>query len=148
MGVSIPEIRKTVVIHAPVEKVWQAVATQEGIAAWFMPNTFEPVLGQEFVLHAGPFGDSPCKVTELSPPYRLGFDWDEDWHVVFELRELADGATEFTLIHSGWDADKVTRFGQPHPVVRNVMDDGWEKKVKQTLRSFVEGAAMDHGSQT
>jgi uncharacterized protein YndB with AHSA1/START domain len=67
-----------------------------------MPNTFEPVLGRDFILHAGP--DSPCKVTELDPPNMLGFDWDEDWHVVFELRELEDSKTEFTLIHSGLDA--------------------------------------------
>lgn len=128
-----PEIRKTIILHASIEKVWKAVATSEGIAAWWMPNTFEPVLGHEFILRAGPFGDSPCKVTELDPPDRVGFDWGTDWHLVFELREVEEGKAEFTLIHSGWDADKVTEFGQPHSVVRGIMDGGWEKIVNEKL---------------
>jgi hypothetical protein len=33
--------------------------------------------------------------------------------------------TEFTLIHSGWDADKATEFGEIHPIVRGRMDQGW-----------------------
>lgn len=133
----LPDIRKTVVLNAPIEKVWKLVATAEGIASWWMPNTFQPVLGHEFVLHTGQFGDSPCKVTELDPPHRVGFKWGKDWHLVFELKALEDGKTEFTLIHSGWDADNVTEFGQPHPVVRRIMDGGWEKIVKENLPASV-----------
>jgi uncharacterized protein YndB with AHSA1/START domain len=133
----LPDIRKTVVLNAPIEKVWKLVATAEGIASWWMPNTFQPVLGHEFVLHTGQFGDSPCKVTELDPPHRVGFNWGKDWHLVFELKALEDGKTEFTLIHSGWDADNVTEFGQPHPVVRRNMDGGWEKIVKENLPASV-----------
>lgn len=134
---SLPEIRKTIILNAPIEKVWKAVSTSEGIAAWWMPNTFEPVLGHEFILHAGQFGDSPCKVTELDPPYRLGFNWGKDWHLAFKLKSL-DGKTEFTLIHSGWEADKATEFGQPHTVIRSIMDGGWDKIVKEKLPSYIE----------
>lgn len=134
----LPEIRKTVVLNAPIEKVWQAVATSEGIAAWWMPNTFEPVVGREFILHAGQFGDSPCKVTEIDPPHRLSFDWDKDWNLTFELKQLEEGKTEFTLIHSGWDADKTTAFGQPHSVIREIMSGGWEGIVKEKLVQYVE----------
>jgi uncharacterized protein YndB with AHSA1/START domain len=135
----LPEVRKRIVLNASIQKVWQAVATKEGIAGWWMPNTFEPVIGREFTLHTGPFGDSRCIVTELDPPHRVGFDWDEDWHLVFELRELEDGKTEFTLIHSGWDAAKLTKTGQPHAVIRNIMDNGWEGLVNEKLRAYVEG---------
>jgi len=103
-----------------------------------MENTFEPVLGQEFVLHAGPYGDSHCMVTELEPMSRVGFDWDIDWHLTFEVRDLGDNKTEFTLIHSGFDTGKSTTFGQPHTVVREIMDGGWEKIVKEKLPSFIE----------
>jgi uncharacterized protein YndB with AHSA1/START domain len=133
------EIRKTVVLNAPIVKVWNAVATSEGIAAWWMPNTFVPELGKEFILHAGPFGDSPCKVTELDPPNRLSFDWGKDWHLLFELRELDDNKTEFTLVHSGWDPDKVTEFGQSHTVIMDKMDNGWDKIVNENLTSYIEG---------
>lgn len=134
----IPEIRKTIVLNAPIEKVWKAVATSEGIAAWWMGNTFEPVVGYEFILHAGQFGDSPCTVTEIDPPNRVGFNWDKDWHLAFELKALEDGKTEFTLIHSGWDSEKVTAFGQPHAVIREVMNGGWESIVKENLVKYVE----------
>jgi uncharacterized protein YndB with AHSA1/START domain len=133
------EIRKTVVLNAPIVKVWNAVATSEGIAAWWMPNTFVPELGKEFILHAGPFGDSPCKVTELDPPNRLSFDWGKDWHLLFELKELDDNKTEFTLVHSGWDPDKVTEFGQAHTVIMDRMDNGWDKIVNENLTSYIEG---------
>jgi len=132
------DIRKVIVLKAPIDKVWKAVSTSEGIAAWWMPSTFEPVVGHEFVLHSGQFGDSPCKVTELEPPHRLSFNWGKDWQLTFELKELEEGKTEFTLIHSGWDPDKVTEFGQPHTVIRGIMDGGWEKIANEKLPAYVE----------
>lgn len=134
---AIPDIRQTQLLKAPIRKVWNAVATSEGIEAWFMPNTFQPIAGYEFVLKAGPFGDSPCQVTELDPPNKLSFTWGKDWVLTFELVEQ-EGQTEFTLIHSGWSADEVTEFGETHAVVRERMSQGWEG-MGQKLRVFVEG---------
>ncbi|TYP78075.1 SRPBCC family protein [Paenibacillus methanolicus] len=122
---TLPDIRKTITLQAPIEKVWKAVATAEGISAWFMPNDFEPVVGHEFHLEAGHFGKSPCKVTDIDPPNRLSFTWGKDWTLTFEL--AAEGeATSFTLIHAGWTAEQVTEFGQPHEAVRDTMSQGWE----------------------
>jgi len=135
---ALPEIRKTVVLNAPIEKVWKAVATAEGIAGWWMKSTFEPVAGRDFVLHTEHFGDSPCRVTEIEPLARVGFNWGKDWHITFELKALEGGKTEFTLIHSGWDAGKETEFGQPHTKIRGIMDGGWEKIVKEDLPAYVE----------
>ncbi|MBD2863012.1 SRPBCC family protein [Paenibacillus oceani] len=132
---SIPDIRKTLVLNAPIAKVWGAVATAEGIAAWFMPNDFKPEMGCEFHLEAGPFGRSPCKVTEIDPPNRLTFHWGEQWSVTFELAEQGD-KTEFTLIHSGWDLNKVTEFGEAHTIVRDRMNNGWTGIV-QKLGAYV-----------
>lgn len=70
---TLPDIRQTVVLNAPIQKVWNAVATSEGLAAWFMPNDFRPVVGHAFHLDAGPYGKSPCKVMEVDPPHRLSF---------------------------------------------------------------------------
>ena len=134
---TLPEIRKTIILNAPIEKVWKAVATSEGIAAWWMPKTFEPEHGKEFILHAGPFGDSPCKVTELDPPNTLSFDWGKDWQLTFQLKELGN-QTEFTLIHAGWDPEKTTEFGQPHSVIRGIMDNGWDKIVNEALPASLE----------
>ncbi|CAM2876751.1 SRPBCC domain-containing protein [Paenibacillus sediminis] len=132
---TLPDIRQTEVFNAPIQKVWEAVATSEGIAAWFMPNDFQPVLGYEFHLNAGPYGMSPCKVTEIDPPNRLSFKWGKDWTLTFELVDL-NGKTQFTVIHSGWDVNKVTEFGETHTIVRDRMDHGWaglKKKLGEYL---------------
>lgn len=131
------DVVKEVTIKAPAAKVWEAVATADGIAAWFMPNNFEPILGYEFQLNAGPFGHSPCKVLELDPPNRLVFSWDKDWTVTFQLKETEEG-TKFTLIHGGWNADTATAFGEKHAAVRERMAGGWVG-ILQKLVTTVEG---------
>lgn len=133
---TLPDIRQTLLLNASVQKVWAAVATAEGISAWFMPNDFEPVEGHEFHIEAGPFGKSPCKVTVIDPPNRLSFNWGKDWTLTFELAQCGD-QTEFTLIHGGWDADKVTEFGETHALVRERMNQGWSGMVKK-LGAYVE----------
>lgn len=133
---TLPDIRQTLVLNAPIQKVWEAVSTSAGIEAWFMPNDFRPVLGQEFTLRS-PYGDSPCKVTELDPPNRLSFAWGKDWQVTFTLKDL-EGKTEFTLVHSGWSAETKTEVGESHTVVRDRMEDGWGSAVLPRLRKYVE----------
>jgi len=133
----LPNICQTALFQAPIQKVWEAVATSEGLAAWFMPNDFQAVVGHSFHLNAGPFGMSPCQVTEVDPPHRLSFRWGKDWTITFELKEKGE-QTEFTLIHSGWDSEQVTEFGEAHMVVRDRMDQGW-KKLVQSLGAYVEG---------
>ncbi|BBH24578.1 hypothetical protein Back11_59230 [Paenibacillus baekrokdamisoli] len=133
---SLPDIRHTLVLQAPISKVWEAVSTSEGIAAWFMPNDFQPIEGHEFEINAGPFGMSPCKVIEITPQTRMAFEWGKDWKITCELVDQ-DGKTEFTLIHSGWNADTITEFGQPHTIVRGFMDQGWNGIIN-ALRTYVE----------
>ncbi|OAB43752.1 SRPBCC family protein [Paenibacillus glacialis] len=132
----IPDIVQTLILKASIQKVWNAVATAEGIAAWFMPNDFQPIEGYEFHLEAGPFGKSPCKVTVIDPPHKLSFNWGKDWAITFELVEL-EGTTEFTLTHSGWDADSITEFGETHAIVRERMANGWVGLV-DSLRKIIE----------
>jgi len=134
---TLPDIRKSLVLDAPIAKVWEAVATAEGIAAWFMPNDFQPVAGYEFTIEAGPWGKSPCKVTELDPPNRLSFKWGKDWTLTFQLEEQGE-QTAFTLIHGGWNTDEATEFGEPHEVVRDRMDQGWSG-ITQKLAGIIEG---------
>ncbi len=133
---AVETIRHSSLFNAPLQKVWKAVASSEGISAWFMPNDFEPEMGHEFSLHT-PYGISPCRVTELDPPNRLSFTWGEDWHVTFELKEL-EGKTEFTLIHAGWDEKKVTETGESHAVIRERMDHGWREAVLPRLKEYVD----------
>lgn len=130
------EVRKSILIDAPIEKVWDYVATAKGITAWFMPNDMQPIEGKEFTLEAGQWGNSTCKVTEVNPPSRLSFEWGRDWLVSFELKQT-DNQTELTLIHAGWEEGKETEFGQSHREVRSRMSGGWDGLVVK-LKNVVE----------
>lgn len=134
---STTEIRKNIVINAPIETVWPYVSTADGIGAWFMPNDMEPIEGNEFTLQAGPWGESLCKVTEVQSPNRLAFDWGKDWQIRFELKEI-EGQTELTFIHAGWEDGKQTEFGESHDLVKPRMSGGWDgllAKLKKTIES-------------
>jgi uncharacterized protein YndB with AHSA1/START domain len=129
---NLQDITQTVVYNAPIEKVWNAVSTSEGIAAWFMPNDFQPEVGHEFHLQS-PFGPSPCKVIQLEPPHRLSFTWDTDgWIVTFLLKEM-DGKTEFTLIHGGWKQPDtiLPKANEKASVIRDRMNHGWIKIIER-----------------
>ncbi|WP_414050810.1 SRPBCC family protein [Macrococcus animalis] len=131
------DIKKTIVLEHPIEKVWQAIATREGINGWWMPNTFEPVEGKSFTLSAGAYGESECKVTEIIEHEKVAFDWAKDWHMTFLVNAIDTEQTEFTMIHSGWDDGIETEFNQPHAVVRGFMADGWEKIVNEGLSNYL-----------
>jgi uncharacterized protein YndB with AHSA1/START domain len=137
---TLQDIKKTVILEAPIQKVWDTVSTAEGIASWFMPNDFQPKVGHEFHVQS-PFGPSPCKVTELDAPHRLSFSWDTDgWFISFLLKEV-DGKTEFTLIHGGWkEPDTILpKPNEKSSVIRDRMNHGWEQIVNQGLKKAVEG---------
>lgn len=137
---TLQDIKKTVILEAPIQKVWDTVSTAEGIASWFMPNDFQPKVGHEFHVQS-PFGPSPCKVTELDAPHRLSFSWDTDgWFISFLLKEL-DGKTEFTLIHGGWKEPEtiLPKPNEKSSVIRDRMDHGWEQIVHAKLKKVVEG---------
>ncbi|MET1180998.1 SRPBCC domain-containing protein [Peribacillus simplex] len=137
---TLQDIKKTVILEAPIQQVWDTVSTAEGIASWFMPNDFQPKVGHEFHVQS-PFGPSPCKVTELDAPHRLSFSWDTDgWFISFILKEL-DGKTEFTLIHGGWKEPEtiLPKPNEKSSVIRERMDHGWEQIVHAKLKKVVEG---------
>jgi uncharacterized protein YndB with AHSA1/START domain len=120
----LPDIQRTIIMEAPIQKVWNAIATSEGLAAWLMPNDFQPVMGHEFTFRSVPQhgwdGIVYCKVMELNPPKRLGFTWcgnNMEQYVSFELIELEKDKTQFTLVHAGWSEENA--------MIRDIMYDGW-----------------------
>lgn len=137
---TLQDIKQTVIFEAPIQKVWEAVSTSEGIASWFMPNDFQPKVGFEFHLQS-PFGPSPCKVLEIDAPHRLSFAWDLDgWIVSFQLKELGN-KTEFTLVHDGWkQPDEILpKANEKSSVIRDRMAQGWVGLVNERLKKVVEG---------
>ncbi|WP_342045431.1 SRPBCC family protein [Bacillus sp. OTU530] len=137
---TLQDIKQTIVLKAPIQKVWDTVSTSEGIGLWFMPNDFQPKVGYEFHLQS-PFGPSPCKVLEIDAPHRLSFAWDTDgWIVSFILKELGDAQTEFTIIHGGWKHPEtiLSKANEKSSVIRDRMEHGWTAIVHERLRKAVE----------
>ncbi|WP_075983063.1 SRPBCC family protein [Bacillus massilinigeriensis] len=136
---TLQDIKQTIILEAPIQKVWKTVSTAEGIESWFMPNDFEPKVGHEFHVQS-PFGPSPCKVLEVDEPNKIVFTWDTDgWVVSFLLKDLGD-QTEFTLIHGGWKEPDaiIPKAGQKASAIRDNMNGGWEKIIHIALRKAVE----------
>jgi len=133
------DITQTIILNAPITKVWNTVSTSDGIAAWFMPNDFKLEENHEFHIQS-PFGPSPCKVTEIDPPNRLSFSWDTDgWFVSFILKDLGE-KTEFTLIHGGWKGpeDTISKANQKSSIIHDTMAKGWVSIVQDKLRKAAE----------
>ncbi|MDG5787386.1 SRPBCC domain-containing protein [Evansella sp. AB-P1] len=133
---NLTDIKHTVTLEAPIQKVWDTVSTAEGIGSWFMPNDIKPVVGHEFHLQS-PFGPSPCKVLEVTEEKELSFSWDTDgWVVTFELQDLGE-KTAFTLVHGGWkSADTVLpKANAKASEVRDRMDHGWIDIITELKKS-------------
>ncbi len=47
-------VRRSILVNAPVSRVWKALATAEGLALWLMPNDFQPVVGTRFTFTSEP----------------------------------------------------------------------------------------------
>ncbi|MEI4802901.1 SRPBCC domain-containing protein [Bacillus sp. FJAT-51639] len=137
---TLQDIKQTIVLEAPIQKVWDTVSTAEGIALWFMPNDFQAEVGHEFHIQS-PFGPSPCKVLEIDAPHHLSFAWDTDgWIVSFLLKDLGD-KTEFTLIHGGWKEPDfiLPKANEKSSVIRENMASGWIRIVNEKLKKVIEG---------
>ena len=124
-------IDDTTIVHEaryrhPVERVWRAITDQAELAAWLMPNNFEPVQGRAFWLDASPeFGTMDCEVLTVEPPHRLRCRWTiqgDPTTVTFSL--AADGEeTVLRVEHEAIPADKRPSF-----------EGGWPEKFDDLKR--------------
>jgi len=97
-----------VVIEAPVEKVYEALTTQEGLSGWWTPETkAKSEVGSTSRFAFGPDYFKEMKVEELKPPSRVKWlcvKGYEDWvgtTITFELQPHDKGTSLF-LRHDGW----------------------------------------------
>lgn len=131
----LPDIVQTRMLNVPIRKVWDVIATSDGIAAWFVLNDFKPVIGHEFhVEMEPPQGKTACKVTDIQPPTHLAFDVGKDWNWTFDLKDM-DGRTELTFIWSGWDMNKSSEFGMPHKILHSHLVEGTNVFIKKLART-------------
>jgi uncharacterized protein YndB with AHSA1/START domain len=112
----------------PVETVWAAISTSEGLEKWLMRNDFEAEVGRECVFRFCTEEGEPdslvyVTVEELEPPRWMKWRWRNENEaaattVTFELEPSADG-TLLRLHHSG-DAS---------PFLADRLGKGWPTKL-------------------
>jgi uncharacterized protein YndB with AHSA1/START domain len=133
----------------PKEMVWEYLTNSELMAQWLMKNDFQPVVGHEFHLWAGPIpslnfdGVHYCKVLEIVPFQTLSYTWNtgpgDDENslesvVTWTLRPTEKG-TDVTLEHRGFAKKENLAF-------YNGLLNGWVgklEKVDKLLKAITHG---------
>jgi uncharacterized protein YndB with AHSA1/START domain len=103
------DIRHRVGIDAPIDQVYEALTTTEGLAAWWTRHVEgESVPGGRVAFYfGGPDAAAVMEVTELTPPTRVRWRCVEgpaewlDTTIDFELAQHGD-ETVVLFTHGGW----------------------------------------------
>jgi len=96
------------VIQAPIDRVFQAVSTPQGLDCWWTQKSAgEAAEGNELELYFGPGYDWRAKVTRSVAPSDLELEMvraDDDWkgtRVGFHLENRQE-STQSRFYHTGW----------------------------------------------
>jgi uncharacterized protein YndB with AHSA1/START domain len=135
------DIDATVVYPHPVDRVWAALTSSEALAAWLMPNDFQPVVGHRFTLRTRPApgfdGIVRCEVLELDPPKRMVWSWaggSIDTTVTFTLEETADGQARLRMHQVGF-------HGLGAQLTRRILAGGYPRILGQRLPAYLNRRA-------
>ena len=123
-------IKREILIHAELAKVWEHISDPKKIAGWLMPNDFEERIGKAFSLDCNEHGIISCVVKEIVPSRKLVYSFESkatkvETLVTFTLTP-EEGGTRVTLIHSGWDALPPEEQG-----VSELFGEGWGGALQQ-----------------
>lgn len=122
------EYEKSIVINAPIEKVWQQTNSLEAMDAWSPWHKKDPNIKRERSGQNGTVGSTSCwdsqvkevgagcqTITKLTPPYRIDTD------LAF-TRPRADTGKGFVVLKSEGSGTKVTwGFEGKMPYPMNIM---------------------------
>lgn len=129
------KIEREVLLSHPVERVWQALTTAEGLAGWF-GSAAEIDLrpgGRLWLRWESLQAEVEATVTVVEPPNRLGFRWSIDGlpaehphrnEVEFTLTP-SDRGTVVRVVESGF-AEVAADIGR---VAHKSHSDGWDSEL-------------------
>jgi uncharacterized protein YndB with AHSA1/START domain len=143
-------INESVVVKAPIAKVWEAWTTSAGIKTFFAPDAnVEARVDGPFQVYINPFGAPGAKgaddmvVLALQPPTMISFTWNAPPHlaevrkqrtyVTVRLSPQGDGETLVTLYHGGWGT------GAEWDQAYAYFTKAWPNVLKNLQKSFVDG---------
>jgi uncharacterized protein YndB with AHSA1/START domain len=133
------DIDATAVYPRPAEQVWAALTSSAALAAWLMPNDFEPVAGRAFTFTTKPApgfdGIVRCRVLELDPPSRMVWSWAGgmglETTVTFTLTPDGDGGTRLRMHQTGF-------HGLSGQLVRRILGSGWPRLLGRQLPAWMD----------
>jgi uncharacterized protein YndB with AHSA1/START domain len=99
------QVRREIVLTAPVEDVWEAITDPEQLAGWFANEVeLEVREGGEGRFRWADGETRDASIDTVEPRRRLGFTWAEPGEdatrVELVLEEAGDGATRLTVVES------------------------------------------------
>jgi uncharacterized protein YndB with AHSA1/START domain len=143
-------IDKQVVVAAPIEEVWKAWTTREGIRTFFAPDANVDARSDgPFEIYMNPYaapgtrGADDMRFLAVQPPRMLSFTWNAPPYypeirsqrtlVVVRLRPIDDKSTEVTLRHMGWGE------GEKWDAVFTYFDRAWGTVLGNLRKRFTDG---------
>jgi uncharacterized protein YndB with AHSA1/START domain len=114
-------------IAKPPAAVWAALTTPELLAKWWGAGDIAPVVGHEFTIDMGPWGDQPCRVLEAVEPERFVYTFSDHWTLTWTLVPEGSG-TRLLLRHDGFDPDD-----PQDAFALRTMGPGWRDEVLPRL---------------
>jgi uncharacterized protein YndB with AHSA1/START domain len=104
-----PDIIQEFTINVPPARVFEAMATPQGLAQWWTKTSAgEPKSGAEYMLDFGPEHEWKGKITRYTPDAAFELEMTtahEDWigtRVGCELRPDGKNSTRVRFYHTGW----------------------------------------------
>ena len=158
-------IEKTILLHAPLERVWRAVSDATQFGTWFgvafdgpftagaeltgriTPTKVDPDVAKL----QKPYEDKPFafSVDSIEPMHRIAFRWhpyavepgidysaEPTTLIIFELKEV-EGGTRLTITESGFDRIPLERRAKAF----EANDGGWSKQLQLIEKYLATHAA-------
>jgi uncharacterized protein YndB with AHSA1/START domain len=99
------QVRREILLDAPVEDVWEAITDETQLAEWFANDVeLEVREGGDGRFRWANGETREASVDTVERPHRFGFTWaepgEEASRVELTLEEAPDGATRLTVVES------------------------------------------------
>ena len=139
-------ITRNLVLKASLDKVWNAIATPEGFAGWFLARVEGDWAAGNDVALVWPSGNSnQIRLKTIDKPNTFAYQWHPGGYgdldafpeselttVTMSLREVS-GGTELRLVESGFEAIPDDRRLK----VLGLNTEGWDEET-ENIRKYVE----------
>ena len=94
----LPHVHFARSFDAPLEKVWAAISTSDGLSGWFTETDIDAREGGSITMTFPGYGSFTFPVLKFEPPRTIAFQFDEDAHDVVRFDLYSDGADRTLLV--------------------------------------------------